>query len=71
MIYLDSASIEEYRNIKPLNIIRGVTMNPKILAKYGIIDYVSTIREFDKELDGPINIQVFSIMYDEIVWDAG
>jgi len=70
MIYLDSASIEEYRNLKPLNIIRGVTMNPKILAKYGIIDYVSTIKEFDKELDGPINIQVFSKKHDEIVSDA-
>jgi transaldolase len=58
-IFLDTANVDEIREVAKLGIIDGVTTNPSLIAKEGK-DFEKTIKEICSIIDGPISAEVVS-----------
>jgi len=65
-IFIDSANIEEIREINDLGFLAGVTTNPSLVAKEKR-DYRQVVREICAIVDGPISAEVLSLDYDNIL----
>ncbi|DAC72850.1 MAG TPA: fructose-6-phosphate aldolase [Thermoplasmata archaeon] len=68
-IFIDTADLNEIKEIASWGILDGVTTNPTLLAKCGrsfqdIIDEIFTL------VDGPINLEVLSEKADDMVREA-
>ena len=59
-IFIDSANIEEIKEINDMGFLDGVTTNPSLVAKEKR-DYHSVIREIAAIADGPISAEVISL----------
>lgn len=57
--FIDSANVEEIREIHEWGILSGVTTNPSLVAKEGR-DFIETLREIIDIVDGPISAEVIS-----------
>ena len=68
-IFLDTANVEEIREIASWGILDGVTTNPSLIAKTGR-DFKETIKEIIKIVDGPISAEVLSDDCESIVKEA-
>lgn len=68
-LFIDSANIEEIKEVDGFGIISGVTTNPSIIAKEKI-DIKSTIIQMCRIIDGPINIEVSGSKTEEIIREA-
>lgn len=55
--FIDTANIDEIREANDMGIISGVTTNPSLIAKEGK-DYVETLKEISKIVDGSISGEV-------------
>lgn len=58
-IFLDSADMNEIREMASLGICDGITTNPSIIAKTGQ-DFKTVIKEIATLIDGPISAEVVS-----------
>ena len=58
-LFIDTANIEEIREIAELGVICGVTTNPSLIAKEGR-DFNEVIKEITEIVDGPISGEVVS-----------
>jgi transaldolase len=58
-IFIDSANVEEIRKANELGIVSGVTTNPSLVAKEGR-DFIETLKEIIRIVDGPISAEVIS-----------
>ena len=69
-IFIDSANLEEIREINSMGFLAGVTTNPSLVAKEKK-DYRQVVREICAVVDGPISAEVlgtdFSTMVEEAV----
>lgn len=68
-LFIDTANIEEIREIAELGVICGVTTNPSLIAKEGR-DIVSAMKEITEIVDGPISAEVLTLQCDEMVKEA-
>lgn len=68
-IFLDTANIEEIREINALGILDGVTTNPSLLSKEGG-DPEKRIREICETVNGPVNMEVISQKWEDMVEEA-
>ncbi|MGE5397568.1 MAG: fructose-6-phosphate aldolase [Chitinophagales bacterium] len=68
-IFLDTAIVEEIREINSLGFLAGVTTNPTLIAKAGG-DFHQTIKEICEIVDGPVNAEPFSIELTGILKEA-
>lgn len=68
-LFIDTANIEEIREIAELGVICGVTTNPSLIAKEGR-DIVSAMKEITEIVDGPISAEVMALECDEMVKEA-
>ncbi|MPM99798.1 Transaldolase [bioreactor metagenome] len=68
-LFIDTANIEEIREIAELGVICGVTTNPSLIAKEGR-DIVSAMKEITEIVDGPISAEVIALECDEMVKEA-
>lgn len=59
-IFLDTANVNEIREINEIGIIQGVTTNPTLIAKEGK-DFKEVIKEITSIVDGPVNGEVLSL----------
>lgn len=59
-LFIDSANIEEIKEINEAGIICGVTTNPSLIAKEGR-DFKATVQEIANIVDGPISAEVLSL----------
>jgi len=59
-IFLDTAKIEEIREVVEMGIISGVTTNPSLMMKAGRSDYMSAVREICYLVQGDISAEVVS-----------
>jgi len=59
-IFLDTASIEEIREANDIIPLDGVTTNPTLIMKEGK-DYVKTLKEIAKIVNGPISAETISL----------
>ncbi|MCC3870050.1 fructose-6-phosphate aldolase [Terrisporobacter mayombei] len=68
-LFIDTANIEEIREIAELGVICGVTTNPSLIAKEGR-DIVAAMKEITEIVDGPISAEVIALKCDEMVKEA-
>lgn len=68
-IFIDSANIEEIREINAMGFPEGVTTNPTLVAKEGR-DYHQVIKEICELVEGPVSAEVISLEYQGMMNEA-
>ena len=68
-LFIDTANIDEIREIAELGVICGVTTNPSLIAKEGR-DIVSAMKEITEIVDGPISAEVMALECNEMVKES-
>jgi transaldolase len=64
-LYLDTANLEEIREIKKWGVLGGCTTNPSLLAKEKA-DWEVQMKEVCAEVDGPVSLETTSQRADDI-----
>jgi transaldolase len=68
--FIDTANLDEIKEANDLGILDGVTTNPSLMAKEGIIGEENILRHYVDIctiVDGPISAEVISTNYEGIV----
>ncbi len=68
-IFIDTANVEEIREVSKLGVLSGVTTNPSLIAKEGR-DLKEVVEEICSIVDGPISAEVISLNSDEMIKEA-
>lgn len=68
-LFIDSANIDEIREISKWGILSGATTNPSLIAKEGR-DLKDVIEEITRLVDGPISAEVVSETAEEMIKEA-
>ncbi|MGQ9585041.1 MAG: transaldolase family protein [Anaerolineae bacterium] len=69
-IYLDTAKLEEIRDIASWGVLRGVTTNPTLMALAGRVDYKAVAQEICYIVQGPVSAEVLSTDAEGMVEEA-
>ncbi|MCC5912665.1 MAG: fructose-6-phosphate aldolase [Clostridiaceae bacterium] len=59
-LFIDTANVEEIKEIASWGIVEGVTTNPSLIAKEGRV-FKDVIKEITEIVDGPISAEVISL----------
>jgi transaldolase len=68
-LFIDTANVDEIREINDWGIICGVTTNPSLIAREGK-DFLEVIKEITSIVDGPISAEVISLESSEMIKEA-
>jgi len=68
-IFIDTANIEQIKEVNSWGILDGVTTNPSLVAKENK-DFSTLVKEICAIVDGPISVEAVSITANEIVPEA-
>jgi transaldolase len=68
-IFIDTANVDEIREINGWGIVDGVTTNPSLIAKEGR-DFKQVIQEITSIVDGPISAEVISLEAEGMISEA-
>lgn len=68
-LFIDTANTEEIRKASDLGVICGVTTNPSLIAKEGLV-FKDVITEITSIVDGPISAEVISLEAPKMVEEA-
>jgi transaldolase len=60
LIFLDTANVDEIREMAELGVIDGVTTNPSLMAQMGRTDYKNVTQEVCYLVQGPVSAEVIS-----------
>lgn len=64
--FVDTAEIDEIRDLAETGLVDGVTTNPSLIAKSGR-DFVEVVREICDIVDGPVSAEVTATDYDTML----
>lgn len=67
--FIDTANVDEIREVASWGVLDGVTTNPSLVAKEGR-DFKQVLREILEIVNGPISAEVVSLRADEMVAEA-
>lgn len=68
-LFVDTANTSEIRKANDLGVICGVTTNPSLIAREGLV-FQDVIKEITEIVDGPISAEVISLESDKMVEEA-
>ena len=68
-LFIDTANVEDIREVASWGVLSGVTTNPSLVAKEGR-DFMQVLREILDIVDGPISAEVLSLQADDMVAEA-
>lgn len=68
-LFIDTANVEQIREISKWGVLTGVTTNPSLIAKEGR-DFKQVIMEITQLVDGPISAEVIGETSDKMVKEA-
>lgn len=68
-LFIDTANIDEIKEINEWGVICGVTTNPSLIAKEGRI-FEEVVKEIAEIVDGPISAEVISLEKDGMLEEA-
>lgn len=68
-LFIDTANIEEIKEINTWGVICGVTTNPSLIAKEGR-DFKQVVEEISQLVDGPISAEVISLEAQAMIEEA-
>ena len=64
--FIDTANIDEIKELNDWGVVDGVTTNPSLIYKSGK-DFKNTIKEISNIIQGPISAEVTSVEYKDMV----
>lgn len=67
--FIDTANIDEIKEINEWGVISGVTTNPSLIAKEGRV-FEEVVKEISDIVDGPISAEVISLEKDGMLKEA-
>ncbi|MBY8989466.1 MAG: fructose-6-phosphate aldolase [Candidatus Lokiarchaeota archaeon] len=67
--FIDTANLEQIKEMQELGIIDGVTTNPTLLSREGV-DPLEQLKKICKIVDGPISAEVIGLKTEEMVKEA-
>ncbi|MGT2929324.1 fructose-6-phosphate aldolase [Streptococcus dentasini] len=67
--FLDTANVEQIKQIDELGVVDGVTTNPTIISREGR-DFEEVIKEICGIVSGPVSAEVTSIRADDMILEA-
>lgn len=65
--FVDTADVNEIKELAATGLLDGVTTNPSLVAKSGHSDFVSLIREIASIVSGPVSAEVAATDYDTML----
>ena len=65
-IFIDTANVNEIREVNSWGVISGVTTNPSLIAKEGR-DFKEVVKKITSIVDGPISAEVISLDHEGMV----
>lgn len=68
-LFIDTANVDEIKEINDWGVICGVTTNPSLIAKEGR-DFKEVVKEITNIVDGPISAEVVSLDSDGMLKEA-
>ncbi|OON98628.1 MAG: fructose-6-phosphate aldolase [Epulopiscium sp. Nele67-Bin004] len=68
-LFIDTANVGDIRKANDLGVICGVTTNPSLIAKEGLV-FEEVIQEITTIVDGPISAEVISLEADGMVQEG-
>ena len=68
-LFIDTANIEEIKEIAEMGFVSGVTTNPSLIAKEGR-DIDSVMKEITGIINGPISAEVMALICNEMVKES-
>ncbi|RQD70759.1 MAG: fructose-6-phosphate aldolase [Tindallia sp. MSAO_Bac2] len=68
-LFIDTANLDEIKEINSWGVLEGVTTNPSLIAKEQR-DFKETVKEIAAIVDGPISAEVVSLKSEEMVEEA-
>ena len=68
-LFIDTANLDEIREVNSWGVLEGVTTNPSLIAKEQR-DFKQTVQEIADIVDGPISAEVVSLKAGEMVKEA-
>ena len=68
-LFIDTANVDEIKEIANWGVVDGVTTNPSLIAKEKR-DFKEVVTEITGIVDGPISAEVVSLKHDEMVEEA-
>lgn len=70
IIFLDTAILDEIREMADLGVIDGVTTNPSLMAQAGRSDYKNVVQEVCYLVQGPVSAEVTSTQAEGMIKEA-
>jgi len=67
--FLDTANVEQIREVKALGLLDGVTTNPTIMAREGG-DWRTQAERICSLVDGPVSLEVIATTHEEMIKEA-
>lgn len=61
--FVDTAEIDEIRELNALGLVDGVTTNPSLVKKSGR-DFIEVVREICEEVEGPVSAETVALDYE-------
>lgn len=68
-LFIDSANVDEIREVSSWGVISGVTTNPSLIAKEGR-NFFQVVQEICSIIDGPISAEVVSLKAQDMLPEA-
>lgn len=68
-LFIDSANVEEIREVSEWGVVSGVTTNPSLIAKEGR-NFIQVVKEICGIVDGPISAEVVSLKAQDMLPEA-
>lgn len=68
--FIDTANLDEIREIKDWGVLSGVTTNPSLIAKEGDVEFEDVIKQITDMVPGPISAEVISLETEGMVEEA-
>lgn len=59
--FIDTANLDEIREVKDWGVLSGVTTNPSLIAKEGDVEFEDVIQQITEMVPGPISAEVISL----------
>ncbi|MDG2835018.1 transaldolase family protein, partial [Vibrio parahaemolyticus] len=68
-LFIDTANIDEIKEVNSWGVLSGVTTNPSLIAKEGKV-FEDVVEEITKIVDGPISAEVISLEAEGMLKEA-
>ena len=68
-LYIDTANIDDIREAASMCVLDGVTTNPSLVAKEGVV-FHDRLAEICEIVTGPVSAEVVSLQHDDMIAEA-